>query len=56
MSPRINSARPLPASRARKPAEGIALCIFGLTCALCVIFATGSAPFVQAWALEVIAW
>lgn len=41
---------------ARKPAEGLALCVAGLIFVLVVIFATGSAPFVKAWALGVLPW
>lgn len=54
----MNQHRFPPASRApaRSEGEGLALCIFGLTCALVVIFATGSAPFVKAWLLGAIAW
>jgi|GEM_PF-5906682 len=45
-----------PSTSRATSAEGVALCIFGLTCALIVIFATGSAPFVKAWAKGVLAW
>lgn len=46
----------IPAASRARPAEGLALCVFGLTVTLCVVFATGAAPFVKAWMLGVLAW